>query len=48
MNNGKLIHRIFIGVTPYVPPLPDPDNDIWLYEDEQPAISEDNQYLKLE
>ena len=44
MSNGKLIHRIFIGV--YCPPVVEPtDSDRWLFEDGSGVLTEANENL---
>ena len=47
MSNGKLLHRIFIGV--YCPPVITPTTqDIWVFENGDGVLLENNDNLILE
>lgn len=46
MANGKLLHRLFIGVTiPEVVTPPDDTDNYWLFEDGQIEQIENNDYI---
>ena len=44
MSNGKLLHKIFVGVY-NAPAITDPTSDIWIFEDGAAVLMENNDNL---